>query len=318
MIDRIEKSARVVSLADTCADAFELLAGDDVLPGQGCLLQIYPATANAQLIPLTEEQTTIGRDPASMIAIDDHAMSRNHAAIELGIDGYVLVDRNSTNGTFVDDELVDGTVDLTGGEMIRLGGTILKFMSALDREANYHAVVHELMTRDSLTQAFNRSYLIPLIERELESSNKDGSPLSILLLDIDRFKSINDLHGHLVGDEVLRTFCERIRSELNEHDMLARFGGEEFVIACPQTTLREAGKLAERIRLAVASSVFRTQRGDVSVTCSIGVAANTGATVNSCDQLLCLADGQLYRAKRNGRNRVQHFDPLDTQVARLP
>ena len=130
---------------------------------------------------------------------------------------------------------VRSQVKLRGGELLRLGNTILKFMLALDEEAQYHAVVHDLINHDPLTGVFNRAYLLRLLQREVETAIQQVSSLSIILVDIDRFKRVNDRYGHLVGDEVLRTFCERLRRMLDKKQALCRFGGEEFVVVCPGT-----------------------------------------------------------------------------------
>ena len=317
MVDFADKERnKTISLADTCADPFEIFAANTVESGRGCLLQIYPASSNSELMRLTTSRTFIGRDPGCDITINDHAMSRNHAAVDLLGRGYFLTDLDSTNGTYVNDELLRGRIPLEGGELIRMGGCILKFMAAMDEEANYHAVVHELMIRDSLTNAFNRSYLIPLIDNNLTECRQQNLIFSIVLLDIDHFKQINDQHGHLVGDEVLRIFCERIRHELRTADMLARFGGEEFVVACHQTPLGEASRIAERLRLAISSEEFHTQAGPIPVTCSLGVACSNGTDFPTCDQLVSAADSLLYAAKKAGRNRVQVFDPNATRFSR--
>ncbi|MCP4171156.1 MAG: diguanylate cyclase [Fuerstiella sp.] len=302
-----------ISLAETCVDAYEFLAHTNVQPGKACLLQIYPARSDSEMMRLTRERTSIGREPSCDISVDDNAMSRTHAAVDLLGGRYFLVDLNSTNGTYVDDDLLRGRMPLAGGELIRMGGCIMKFMSSMDEEANYHAVVHELMTRDALTNAFNRSYLIPVIDKELELCRKQNERLSLILLDIDHFKNINDQHGHLVGDEVLRIFCERIRGELRKTDLLTRFGGEEFIVACCRTPLRGAGRIAERIRLAIASTPFQTQAGRINVTCSLGVSSSDGVELASCDNMVSAADALLYDAKNSGRNRVLMFDPQDTR-----
>ena len=293
-----------VSLADTCAENFHLPETDETDAVCGCLLQIYPASSGSELIHLSGERTVIGRDRSCDITLEDTAMSRTHAAVDLIGRRYFLTDLNSTNGTYLDDQLLTRAVPLKGGEQIRMGGCILKFMSALDEEANYLAAVHELMTRDSLTNTFNRSYVLPLIEKELQDCLHLQQEVSVVLLDIDHFKKINDRHGHLAGDEVLRIFSERTRRQLHTADILARFGGEEFLVVCPRTSADAAERTAERIRLSVSSKPFSTQAGDVSVTCSLGVAASDGRRFSGCDELLSAADACLYQAKNNGRNQV--------------
>lgn len=301
------------SLSETCSHGFDLSSPVESLSiGNGCLLQIYPATSNSEVIRLNRERTLIGRESSCDIPVDESSVSRVHAAIDADQSGYYLQDLGSTNGTFVDDEFAKDRIRLKGGELIRLGNTIFKFMSSMDEEAHYHAVVHELMTKDSLTSAFNRSYFIPLIEKELTACREQGFCLSLILMDIDHFKQVNDTHGHLVGDEVLRIFSERIRLDLRKGDLLARFGGEEFVLAARRAPLKEAVRIAERARLLIASDPFFTQAGPVPITCSFGVASSNGNNHKTVDSLLSAADSELYKAKGNGRNCVRSVSEQET------
>lgn len=291
-------------LSETSPEGFRLFQPEKIQAGRGCLLQIYPARPSAEIIRLKDARSLIGRDPSCEITLDDRAVSRSHAAVEADADGYVLVDCDSTNGTYVDDRRVRDRQRLHGGELLRMGGTILKFMSAIDEEAQYHAVVHELMTKDPLTNAFNRAYLLPALEQRLTHCRRTAACLSVILLDIDYFKQVNDQHGHLAGDEVLRIFSERIRHGLRPGDLLARFGGEEFVVVAPDTPPESAQQLAERLRQAVAAPAFQTQAGPLNVTCSLGLAWTDGRLLTTVDQLLSSADQALYQAKQSGRNVV--------------
>ncbi len=231
--------------------------------------------------------------------------SRTHAAIELDDPDYFVTDLGSRNGTFVNDKLLRDRRRLKGGELIRLGGTILKFMASTDEEANYHAVVQELMKRDPLTNAYNRSYLMLTLEKMLPRCLFAKHNLAVIMIDIDDFKRVNDSHGHLVGDEVLRVFSERIRHTLREGDSLCRFGGEEFVVISERTDLPSALRIAERIRQTVSSTPFSTQGGPVVVTCSLGVMTLDQPNVATVDQLLSGADERMYAAKACGRNCVR-------------
>lgn len=300
-----EESRKQHSLSETNIEGFVAFLPDAVRSGNGCLLQIYPARVCSEIYRLTSRRTLLGRDPSCDIALDDNLASRNHAAISADSDGYLLTDLGSTNGTFVNDNRITAEYRLNAGNLIRMGGTILKFMSSQNEEALYHSVIHELMTRDPLTNAFNRSYLIPTLEKSLAGCRRDGTELSVVLLDIDHFKRINDAHGHQVGDEVLRSLCERIRTCLRGKDLLARLGGDEFVVVAVGAQLDDAVKMAERIRLAISSSPFQTQAGPVFVTCSMGVATSDGHEISTVDKLLALADQRLYCAKDNGRNNVR-------------
>ena len=163
----------------------------------------------------------------------------------------------------------------------------------------------EMAITDALTNLFNRRYMESHLARLVEEAAARGKPLSVLLLDVDYFKAINDSHGHDAGDDVLREFALRIKRSIRGIDLACRYGGEEFVIVMPETDMAVAAMVAERLRRRVAGEPFAIEQGarSIAVTISIGIAAlrvkeDTAATI------LKRADQALYRAKRDGRNRV--------------
>jgi two-component system cell cycle response regulator len=157
---------------------------------------------------------------------------------------------------------------------------------------------------DALTGLYNRRYMETHVGTLVEQAATRGKPLTVLVLDIDYFKSINDGHGHDAGDDVLREFALRIRKSIRGIDLACRYGGEEFVVVMPETDLAVATMVAERLRRRIASEPFLIQKGarSVEVTISIGIAA-LGSGDNAAS-VLKRADQALYRAKRDGRNRV--------------
>jgi two-component system cell cycle response regulator len=163
----------------------------------------------------------------------------------------------------------------------------------------------ELAVTDQLTGLHNRRYMSGQLEALVKRAALGGDPVAMLLIDIDHFKKINDGFGHDVGDEVLREFAVRLASNVRAIDLPCRFGGEEFVVVMPDTSLNDAERIAERIRLHVAGSPFRVMGGQelLSVTISIGVAATLGET-DRPDALIKRADEAVYEAKARGRNRV--------------
>jgi two-component system cell cycle response regulator len=163
----------------------------------------------------------------------------------------------------------------------------------------------ELAVTDQLTGLHNRRYMAGQLDALVRRAALGGDQVSMLLIDIDHFKKINDGFGHDVGDEVLREFAVRLASNVRAIDLPCRYGGEEFVVVMPDTALQDAERIAERIRLHVAGSPFRVMGGQelLSVTISIGVAATVGAE-DRPDSLLKRADEGLYEAKASGRNRV--------------
>jgi diguanylate cyclase (GGDEF)-like protein len=142
------------------------------------------------------------------------------------------------------------------------------------------------------------------IAEALTEARQQGAPLSLIFLDLDHFKSVNDHHGHLIGDACLRILAERVQSELRPGDTLARWGGEEFVVLLPATALGEAALIGERIRRRVETDPFIARGVAVAITVSLGLSGHTRATIESPEQLIEQADAALYRAKAAGRNRL--------------
>jgi two-component system cell cycle response regulator len=163
----------------------------------------------------------------------------------------------------------------------------------------------ELALTDSLTGLYNRRYMETHVGTLVERSAARGKALSVLILDIDYFKSINDNFGHDTGDDVLREFAERLKASIRGIDLACRYGGEEFVVVMPDTDLGVATLVAERIRRRIAGEPFPIEKGarGIEVTISIGIATRTGPQDNA-SHMLKRADEALYRAKRDGRNRV--------------
>ena len=157
--------------------------------------------------------------------------------------------------------------------------------------------------RDPLTGAGNRASLDAALPREVELARRHGTPLSVVMIDVDRFKTVNDRFGHLAGDVVLGGFAARIRSCVRSSDLLFRFAGDEFAILAGNAPLAGAARVAERIRAAVAERALDTPAGQVAVTASLGVACRRRD--ESGADLLARADGALYAAKAGGRNRVE-------------
>jgi diguanylate cyclase (GGDEF)-like protein len=168
---------------------------------------------------------------------------------------------------------------------------------------------------DALTGQWNRRALDEALKQQLERHVSSGRPFSILMLDIDFFKRINDEFGHMVGDDVLRAFAQRLREFLRSDDFCARFGGEEFVVVLPDTLLATAMEIGERIRKGVAQEALLT-KPKVQATVSIGVAAmEQGQNINA---LFAAADAAVYLAKHEGRNQVRSHTPMPVQAADLP
>ncbi|MEQ8178589.1 MAG: PleD family two-component system response regulator [Amphiplicatus sp.] len=165
----------------------------------------------------------------------------------------------------------------------------------------------EMAVTDQLTGLYNRRYLASHLSAMFDRAYWTGRPLSVMILDIDHFKSVNDTHGHDVGDKVIQQFAERIRSSVRGMDLACRYGGEEFLIAMPDTDKSTAGVVAERIRddMSAQRVVLNSGRDELQVTVSIGIASTEdGQKEDSAQKLIKRADEALYKAKTSGRNKV--------------
>ena len=157
---------------------------------------------------------------------------------------------------------------------------------------------------DGLTRIYNRHSFDERLVYEIKRRSRYNHELSLLMVDLDHFKQVNDTYGHLAGDAVLRSIGEILQGSLRTTDIAARYGGEEFVVLLPHTTEKDAWKLAERIRGRIAAKIFQSEGRKFSVTASIGVASVESGALSSDDDLVLKADKALYNAKHNGRNMV--------------
>lgn len=267
------------------------------------LVKIYPAGLGSGLLEIPQQRFVIGRGTDCDLSLNDSAISRNHAAIEFTDGAYWLNDLNSTNGTHVNDMLCHRQ-RLKTGDLVRLGSHIMKFLASDHVETQFHETIYNMMVTDALTGTYTRRLFLEALERDLIRCGRHGRLLALALIDIDRFKSINDTHGHLIGDDVLRELVKRIRSKTRKDELFARFGGEEFAVLLNEATLEDACRSGERLRSVVADEPFFVGGMEIPVTISVGIAATTGE-ISSKEQLIDLADQKLFEAKRNGRNRVE-------------
>jgi diguanylate cyclase (GGDEF)-like protein len=170
----------------------------------------------------------------------------------------------------------------------------------------------EISARDSLTGLYNRWYVMEKIDSEMNRALRHGSPMSVLMLDLDHFKKVNDSFGHSVGDEVLKVVGQVLRESCRVYDVAGRYGGEEFCVVLPETRVGNTKQVAERIRSRLASTELPVGSSSITVTASIGVAGMDSVSdegVVSAAALLDRADRALYAAKHHGRNRVELWLP---------
>jgi diguanylate cyclase (GGDEF)-like protein len=190
----------------------------------------------------------------------------------------------------------------------------LKIKKLQDEQKRSNELLLELSNTDHLTGLFNRRYMMEALDKEVQRSVRKGGNLSLIILDIDHFKLVNDSFGHLQGDVVLQKVALQLQKELRSYDCAARYGGEEFVAILPDSSLKEAVFVADRIRLSVQGTKFNGPLAKLGLTVSLGVSWFSPLQTTTVDGFIKQADDALYRAKANGRNRVEFNDPESSKT----
>ncbi len=285
----------------TIPDSVEVFNRVTTSTDRACLVVIYGPELGKRAA-LGHGTFEIGRSSKSDLAIDQESISRHHARISFDGQNHLIEDLGSTNGTFVNDRNVERN-SLADGDQVKIGRSILKYMSGDNIEANYHEEIYRLMTMDALTMTHNRRYFDEALEREYQRSLRYKRALSLVLFDIDHFKQINDTYGHVAGDSVLRQLALVVKPRLRQQDVLARVGGEEFAVLLPEVEIAGAQVAAEKVRRLVEAARFVVDDKVFGCTVSVGIAAFE-PEMTSPQMLYESTDRNLYEAKRGGRNRV--------------
>jgi two-component system cell cycle response regulator len=252
------------------------------------------------------EVIAIGRAETCKFHFDEISISSLHGHVFHMGEECSYNDAGSTNGSFVNDTRVTQTVILRDGDRLRLGPTtLLRFSYVDETEELALKKVYEAALYDGLTGIYNRKYLDDRIESELGFALRHGTELSLILVDVDHFKKVNDTHGHLAGDAVLKGLAGVIGRELRAEDVLARYGGEEFVVLLRNIHAAGAFVLADRLRQTVSQSPVPFASTPITITISGGVASLTCCGERrDKEALFGMADARLYVAKKTGRNRI--------------
>jgi diguanylate cyclase (GGDEF)-like protein len=270
----------------------------------GAVVLIYPPGPDmGRRWELGSDEIVVGRGSDCDIQIDRDSVSRRHARIFRVGDQWHVEDLGSTNGSYINDVPIQKS-PLRDLDFVKIGSAIFKFLSGSGVERSYHEEIYRMTIIDGLTGAHNKRYFLEFLEREIARCSRYGRPLSLLMFDIDHFKPINDTHGHLTGDYVLKEMSRRLLGRIRKEELLARYGGEEFVVVMPDTPLDVALTVAERLRQRIANEKVQLPGGEaIDVTVSLGV-SSSASREDSGPLILKRADGALYSAKRQGRNRT--------------
>ena len=288
-----------------------LALGAHALPSisKGALLpciQVLSGSAAGLIRSIEGSEIVLGRQGSCQLALADPGVSRRHARLFLQEGAVWIEDLASTNGTHVGNKRISQEA-LQDGDLILVGPTMAKFGYLSVAELELAERMFVSATRDHLTRALNRGSFMDRIEQEITIGNRQGSSFSLVMLDADHFKKINDLHGHPAGDTVLRELCNIIRSTCRLEDVVGRYGGEEFLVLLRNISLEGACAMAERIRRAVEVYTVKLENGvEIVFTVSLGVA--TWSKGRTSGELIAASDGALYVAKQSGRNCVRQAE----------
>jgi diguanylate cyclase (GGDEF)-like protein len=246
----------------------------------------------------------IGRSAAVGISLPEvMSISRKHARLRYMGPVVTVEDLGSTNGTYVNGQPIHGRTVLRSGDRFQTAAVHFKFLHEADVESAYHLAIYELVAKDGLTEIFNKRKFDEEMQRELARAQRHHRPLSLIIFDLDEFKTINDSYGHLCGDFILKQVAAIARDLVRPEQVLARVGGDEFIILAPETTAEGAEVLAGKLRDKIAG--FEHHYGDIkiAVSCSFGV-AELRRDMTAPHDLYQAADDALLLSKRSGRNRV--------------
>ena len=271
---------------------------------RGAAFVVLSGANSGQEIRLESSKVLVGRDPACGLCLPDEGVSWHHARVELADDGrWAIEDLGSTNGTVVNGERVERQT-VRDGDRLLFGSTVLKFLAEAAVDQEYRKQAYEQSVRDELTKLYNRRFFNDRLRAELAYARRHRTHLSVLMIDIDRFKAVNDRHGHPAGDAVLRQVAAEMERRIRAEDILVRFGGEEFCLLARGIPPEGAAALGERMRTGVERLVVLHESTNLQVTVSVGAATAEGSAELTGELLVSEADRLLYAAKAGGRNRT--------------
>jgi two-component system, cell cycle response regulator len=299
------------------ADPGELAASDGGERDRAYLIVLAGSNVG-EMYKISREELVLGRGRDCDIQVIDEGVSRLHARIRIEPDGIRVEDLDSRNGTFANGAKISSHL-LKDGDKVQIGRTTILKFSYHDRlDESFQRQMYDSALRDPLTRAYNKRYFDERMESEFRFAHRHEVPLTVLLLDLDYFKSINDTHGHLAGDRVLDEFAAAIQKTVRNEDVFARYGGEEFAIISRAISLENAKKFADRLCRVTAGLAIVHEGTLIPLTVSVGVATWPDVGVESALELLAAADRALYDAKANGRNGFAVYDPSIPDVDTAP
>jgi len=248
---------------------------------------------------------TLGRSPEATIQIVDTGISRTHIRMHFDGASVFVEDLNSANGTYVNGTKLTGKIEIKNGDQISIGvSTVLKLSLNNQLDAEYKDYIEEQLSKDILTSAYNRKAFAHFLNSAFISAKRDFSSLCLFMIDVDNFKTINDTHGHQVGDKILKYIADKLIQTVRSADIVCRYGGDEFAIVCPNIDSLSGLQLAEQVRNNIEAMKFSVGDKKINTTLSIGVSNYPDNEITCVSQFIAYADKAMYKAKRKGRNQI--------------
>lgn len=270
---------------------------------RACLIQYSGASLGKRYV--LNHDSVIGRVPPVDLIINEPTVSKKHAKFSFTGNRVSVEDLQSSNGTYINDVKIGTRTELNDGDIIRVGNVLLKFFANDNADNIFMDKIYRMATIDAGTQIFNKKYLLESLDAEFKFAKVYQKPLSLIMYDLDFFKKVNDVYGHNAGDFILKETASLVKSAIRKEDVFGRFGGEEFCVLLPNTELKVAVELAERLRAMIEAHTFNFESQSIKQTVSIGVCQQSNQH-QSVQEFMEDVDKKLYDSKHNGRNRVSY------------
>ena len=292
-----------------------------VLWKEGSTLYLYeeescpPAFTQQVAENMVRVFSILGEEPGDLSRVHLQVEKRKLRPTHMVMDSHATLKSYLTLPLAVEEEII-GCISLNSDQPNAFDAQDLQFFSVIGyqmaatlKHFQRLSSVKTMATFDTLTTLYNRRYFDERLIVEAQKAFYSGSSLSLVMIDIDHFKKVNDTFGHTEGDKVLQEIASLLKASVRKKDTVARYGGEEFILILPESGLEETTMIAERIRQLVERTVFDVKQAHINLTVSLGIANFPSHNARAKEDLVKMADQALYDAKRGGRNRVCLFNP---------
>jgi diguanylate cyclase (GGDEF)-like protein len=267
------------------------------------VVSVIQGKDKGRIFPFTSA-VTIGRGSDADFVINDELISRVHIKVTLKLNTFMIEDMGSTNGTYVESHRIEKFSTIPGS-VVHLGETKLVFSLKSETQIDTEKELYKAATTDDLTEISSRLWFMKRADEEIVYAQNKGLSVTLIMLDIDYFKNVNDSYGHQAGDYVLKHTAAILLQHKRENDLLGRFGGEEFILLLKNISTEKSVQVSQRICQTIEKTKFVYNGIKIPITVSLGVCSMPSDSILDLANSISVADKLLYQAKKNGRNRVE-------------